>query len=608
MRSTVLCDLDGGPSAQQRSISLGLRAGDIREALFVSHSRPVHSPRSSANVSRLLRQAYKRHQKGQFSGAARLYAAVLAQQPNNFDALHLLGLLNYQQGRLGEALRYIAAALRSNARSVEGLANHGLVLHALGRYEDAVTSYDQALALKPHAPEIHNGRGNALTQLGRHQDALDSFDRALAIRPDYLLAAYNRGTCLFESGRAEEALADFDRALAIDPHHVETLGNRGNALFKLNRIEEALTAYAAALAISPDHPRLLHNRAHALRQAGRPAEALTTITTAMDSGGADPEIRYEHALIQLTLGAFRAGWGSYEWRWQTREFAPQRRDFRQPLWLGEEPLAGKTILLHAEQGFGDTIQFARYLSVVANLDARVILEVQAELHTLMRGLDAVSTVVARGEPLPQFELQCPLASLPLACKTEIATIPASVPYIAVSQDRVAVWRKRLPPRPLLVGLAWAGRPTHPNDRNRSLAFERLTPLFAASAVCFVSLQYDVGSDDDSILRQHPDVLRLGQQVKDFADTAAIISLLDVVVSVDTAIAHLAGALGKPVFLMLPYAADFRWLVGRQDSPWYPTAQLFRQPRFGDWKTVVTQVGEALDAYRTRAVEQPTAAN
>jgi tetratricopeptide (TPR) repeat protein len=574
----------------------------------LSHSPPVHSPKSAPNVSRLLRQAFKRHQKGQFSGAARLYAAVLAHQPNNFDALHLLGLLNYQQGHLGEALRCIAAALRSNSRSIEGLANHGLVLHALGRYEDAVASYDQALALEPRAPEILNGRGNALTQLGRHQDALDSFDRALAIRPDYLLAAYNRGTCLFESGRAEEALRDFDRALAIDPHHVETLGNRGNALFKLNRIEAALTAYDAALAISPHHPRLLHNRAHALRQLGRPTEALTTITTAIDSGGADPEIRYEQALIQLTLGAFRAGWAGYEWRWQTREFAPQRRDFRQPLWLGEQPLLGKTILLHAEQGFGDTIQFARYLSVVAGLGARVILEVQAELNTLMRGLDAVDTVVARGEPLPQFELQCPLASLPLACKTEIATIPASIPYIAVSPDRVAVWRKRLPQRSLLVGLAWAGRPSHPNDRNRSLAFERLVPLLATPGACFVSLQYDVCSEDDSILRQHPDILRLGQEVKDFADTAAIISVLDVVVSVDTAVAHLAGALGKPLFLMLPHAADFRWLVGRQDSPWYPAARLFRQPRFGDWETVVTQVGEALDGYRTRAVEHQTAAS
>jgi tetratricopeptide (TPR) repeat protein len=574
----------------------------------LSHSRPVHSSKSSPNVSRLLRQAFKRHQKGQFSGAARLYAAVLAHQPNNFDALHLLGLLNYQEGRLGEALRCIAGALRSNSRSIEGLANQGLVLHALGRYEDAVTSYDQALALEPRAPEILNGRGNALTQLGRHQDALDSFDRALAVRPDYLLAAYNRGTCLFESGRAEEALADFDRALAIDPHHVETLGNRGNALFKLNRIEAALTAYDAALAISPHHPRLLHNRAHALRQSGRPIEALTTITTAIDSGGADPEIRYEHALIQLTLGAFRAGWTAYEWRWQTREFAPQRRDFSQPLWLGEESLSGRTVLLHAEQGFGDTIQFARYLSVVASLGARIVLEVQAELKTLMLGLDAIDTVVVRGEPLPQFELQCPLASLPLACKTEIATIPASIPYLAVPQDRVAAWRERVPPRPLLVGLSWAGRPTHPNDCNRSVALERLTPLFAGPGICFVSLQCGVSSDDDSILRQHPDILCLGQEVRDFADTAAIISLLDVVVSVDTAIAHLAGALGKPVFLMLPYAADFRWLVGRQDSPWYPTAQLFRQPRFGDWKTVVTQVGEALDAYRTRAVEQPTAAN
>jgi tetratricopeptide (TPR) repeat protein len=579
---------------------LALQAADIREALFVSRSRLVHSPKSSANVTRLLRQAIKRHQKGQLSGAAKLYAAVLEHQPNHFDALHFLGLLSYQQGHLGEALRCIAAALRSNSRSVEGLANHGLVLHALGRYADAVTSYDQALALMPDSAEVHNGRGNALTQLGRHQEALQSFDRALAIRPDYLLACYNRGTCLFDVGRAEEALADFDRALAIDPHHAETLGNRGNVLFRLNRIEEALTAYETALAISPRHPQLLHNRAHALRQLGRPTEALTTIAKAIDLGGADPEILYERALIQLTLGGFGAGWNSYEWRWQTREFAAQRRGFLQPLWLGEEPMTGKTILLHAEQGFGDTIQFARYLPLVAGLGAHVILEVQRELKTLMAGLDGAMTVTARGEELPPFGLHCPLASLPLAFKTEIATIPARPPYIAVPQDRVARWRERLPAQPLSVGLVWAGRPTHPNDRNRSIALERMTPLFAAARTRFVSLQCDVRSDDDGILRRHPDILCLGHEVRDFADTAAIISLLDVIVSVDTAVAHLAGALGKPVFILLPYAAEFRWMLDRQDTPWYPTARLFRQPRLGDWETVVTQVRASLEDETARA--------
>ena len=565
----------------------------LGEALL-SRSRLVHSPKSSPNVARLLRQALKRHQRGQLYGAARLYAAVLEHQPNHFDALHFLGLLHYQQGHLGEALRCIAAALRCNSRSVEGLANHGLVLHALGRYADAVTSYDQALALRADAAEVHNGRGNALTQLGRHQDALESFDRALAIRPDYLLASYNRGTCLFDVGRAEEALADFDRALAIDPHHAETLGNRGNALFKLNRIEEALTAYETALAIAPRHPQLLHNRAHALRQLGRPTEALATIAKAIEAGAADPEIRYERGLIELTLGRFDTGWNCYQSRWQTREFAAQRRDFSQPLWLGEEPPTGKTILLHAEQGFGDTIQFGRYVPLVAALGAHVILEVQRELKTLMSGLDGAPTVAARGEPLRHFELHCPLASLPLAFKTKIATIPARTPYMAVPQDRLTQWRKRLPPQPMSVGLAWAGRPTHPNDPNRSIALERLTPLLAAPEIRFVSLQCDVRSDDAGILRCHPDILCLGHEVKDFADTGAIISMLDVIVSVDTAVAHLAGALAKPVFILLPYAAEFRWMVGREDSPWYPTARLFRQPRPGDWETVVTQVRAALE--------------
>jgi tetratricopeptide (TPR) repeat protein len=561
----------------------------------MSHLRPKVSPRAIPNIARLLRQAFRHHQDGHLSRAAKLYAAVLEHQPNHFDALHLLGLVHYQQGHMGAALGYIAAALRSDARSAEGLANHGLVLHELGRYADAVKSYDQALALKPDSPAIHNGRGNALTRLGCHQAALESFDRALAIQPDYLLASYNRGTCLFDIGKAEEALADFDRALAIDPHHVQTLGNRGNALFKLNRIEEALRAYDAALAITPHQRQLLHNRAHALRALGRPAEALTTIAQAITIDGRDPELLFERGLIELTLGAFRTGWNSYEWRWQTREFAGQRRHFSQPLWLGAAPLEGKTILLHAEQGFGDTIQFIRYLRPVAGLGARVILELQGELKGLLSGLPGAHTVIARGERLPDFDLHCPLASLPLAFKTDVDTVPATVPYIAAPEDRVALWRQQLSLSGISVGLAWAGRPTHANDRNRSIALEQLMPLLTVPSIGFVSLQRDLRPGDADLLRRHPGISC--PDIQDFVDAAAIISSLDLIVSADTAVAHLAGALGKQVFILLPYAADFRWMLERQDSPWYPTARLFRQTRFGDWDDVAARVRHALEHVR-----------
>jgi hypothetical protein len=267
--------------------------------------------------------------------------------------------------------------------------------------------------------------------------------------------------------------------------------------------------------------------------------------------------------------------------------ASQRRNFAAPLWLGQDALGGKTILLHAEQGFGDTIQFMRYVPRVAGRGAKTIfLEVQRELVPLFSGLAGVEAVIARGAPLPQFDVHCPLLSLPLAFATELATIPADIPYIAPPDDKVALWRHRLPRRRPRIGLVWCGDRGHDNDLNRSLRLETLRPLLDVPEVLFVSLQREVREQDAQLLHGQANVLSLGTEFCDFADTAAAIAGMDAVISVDTAVAHLAGAMGKPLFLLLPFAADFRWLRERADSPWYPTARLYRQPRFGDWDSVI----------------------
>ena len=342
----------------------------------------------------------------------------------------------------------------------------------------------------------------------------------------------------------------------------------------------------------PGHPQILTNRGHALRRLDRPVEALGDFETALAAAPEFPEAHFEAAMTRLTLGDFDAGWKAYEWRWKTGAFARHRRPPPAPSWLGEEPVAGKTILLHAEQGFGDTIQFIRYAPLLAGRGAKVICEVQPELQPLLSPLEGV-TLMAAGESRPPFDLHCPLLSLPLAFKTRPDTIPAAIPYLAAPADRVTSWRDRLPPAGLRAGFVWSGSPSHKNDANRSIALARLATLFEDSPISCFSLQSDLRAADNEVLRGLPNLVHLGSGLRDFADTAAIISLLDVVISVDTAVAHLVGALGKPVMILLPYAADFRWMRNRDDSPWYPTAKLFRQPAFGDWDSVIGRVRNEL---------------
>ena len=297
-------------------------------------------------------------------------------------------------------------------------------------------------------------------------------------------------------------------------------------------------------------------------------------------------------MTRLTLGDFDAGWREYEWRWKTAAFAGKRRQFRAPLWLGDAPLSGKTILLHAEQGFGDTIQFIRYAPLLAGRGAKVICEVQGELRSLLSQFEDID-VIAEGGPLPRYELHCPLLSLPLAFATKPGTIPATVPYLAAPAERLAHWRDRLPQSGLRAGFVWSGSSSHKNDLNRSIPLARLAALFKDPPLRCFSLQTELRDTDAEAMRGLPNLVHLGGEIRDFADTAAVISLFDVVISVDTAVAHLAGALGKPVLILLPHAADFRWMRNRDDTPWYPTAKLLRQPAFGDWDSVIARLSDEL---------------
>jgi hypothetical protein len=510
------------------------------------------------NLSRLQRQAYSSFQQGDLERTQRLCAGILEHRPEDFDALHLLGMLNFQRRRMVEALHFLSQALKINSGSADALSNLGLALQATGRTEEAIASYRNALRLAPEHPEI----------------------------------LYNLGNACLELGRIDEALSSYDSVLARAPGHVGARVNRGNVLLRFNRPVEAIASYDTALAAMPGHPQILTNRGHALRRLDRPLEALGDFETALAAAPEFPEAHFEWAMTQLTLGNFDAGWKAYEWRWKASAFARHRAQPQAPLWLGDEPVAGKTILLHAEQGFGDTIQFIRYAPLLAGRGAKVICEVQPELQPLLSQLKGI-TVIAAGEPRPAFDWHCPLLSLPLAFKTQPETIPAAVPYLAAPAERVNIWRDRLPPGRPRAGFVWSGQPSHKNDSNRSIALARLAALFENPPVHCFSLQRDLRDADAEVLRGLPNLVHLGDGLRDFADTAAIISLLDVVISVDTAVAHLAGALGKPVVILLPHAADFRWMRGRDDTPWYPTAKLFRQSAFGDWDSVIVRVRDQL---------------
>ena len=523
--------------------------------------------------------------------------------PDIAEVLCSRGVSLARLDRHADALASFDQALAIRPDYPETLYNRGVMLAHFERHAEAVASYDRALAIDPSHAKALNNRGNALGHLGRNEDAIASFDAALAIRPDFVEAWVNRGLTRAELGRHHAAMADFDRALALDPDHAEALFNRATALVRLDRPEDAIASFDQALAIRPHWADAVANRGAALVSLNRQAEAIADFRRASAIEPDHAEANCNEALAWLRLGEFRRGFAKYESRWALPELVAQRRTFPQPLWLGGETLRGKTILLHAEQGLGDTLQFVRFAPLVARSGAHVVLEVQPPLERLMSGIEGISRIVGKGNPLPEFDVHCPLLSLPLAFGTERDSVPAEVPYIVAPALHAAKWRARLgEPTSPRVGFAWAGSPTNRNDRNRSIALAALAALVSVPGIELVSIQKDLGETERELLCAFAQVTHVGDELEDFADTAAVMSLMDLVVSVDTSVAHLAGAMARPLWLLLPFAPDFRWMLDREDSPWYPTARLFRQPSIGDWDSVLARVQTELGGWAAENAE------
>jgi len=495
-------------------------------------------------------------------------------------------------GRLDEAVAAYRITTLVSPDYSEAHSNRGSALLALGRYEQALGAFNTALRISPDLAEAHYNRGRVLQELERPEEALAAYDTAIGLMPDHGPAHTNRGNILRDQGRFDDALMSFDIAARQGTGEAQAHCNRGNALQDLGRLDEALAAFDTSIRLRPLDAEAHSNRGTVLKDLGRLDDAVDAFVAAQRL---DPDLaaaRYNEAFPRLLAGDFALGWPQYEWRWRIGSKRLRPRDFAQPQWSGQ-PVAGKTILLHAEQGLGDTIQFCRYAPLLAGLGARVLMEVPKAMINLLSGLAGVDRLIVAGAPLPDFDLHCPMMSLPGAFGTGLSDIPGEIPYLAADQTASRNWADRLAKdhRPR-IGLVWAGNPTHRNDRNRSVPFAALGNLLRLDHVHWYSLQVGARRDD---LAEAPigAIEDLAPLLDDFAATAAILSQLDLVITADTAVAHLAGALGRKTWVMLPFAPDWRWLMHRPDSPWYPTLRLVRQIERGDWTGVTSRIAEAL---------------
>jgi Flp pilus assembly protein TadD len=507
--------------------------------------------------------------------------------------LHLLGIIKLQSGNPGAAVGFLESALKANPDSPDALSHLAMALVALGRDNEALALLNRAQALDSNSWHTLTLRGTLLARLNRAEEGLADFDRAIAIEPRNPGIALNRGNALAQLKRFSEAVVQYDAVLSAQPNLAEAHHNRGNALFSLGRATEALAAFERALKLRPNYPKALVSRAMALEALNRHRDALADLDRALTIEPNNADAHHNASLALLRLGDYRRGFKEYEWRW-TRTGMPGPRKLSKPLWLGEYPLAHKTILLHAEQGLGDTIQFVRYAPMLAATGAQVVMEVQRELAGLLGRVEGITAAVGRGDPLPAFDVHCPLGTLPRALGTEPSSIPAAVPYLKPSEQKLVAWRARLAhissPR---VAIAWSGSPHHPDDRNRSIPLRLLEPILTMDHINVVSIQREVRQEDAELLAQLPGLTNLGEELANFDDTAGVVSLVDLVISVDTSVAHLAGALGRPTWILLPFCPDWRWMIERDDSAWYPTARLFRQPALSDWPSAIRKVAKEL---------------
>ena len=543
---------EGSAAKQSQGIETSIAIGTAGDNLVV--------------LEDLLRQAEQLMETGDKEEALALYEQIISIEPNCVQARINFGFLKQEKGELEAAIPHYREALAIDPNIPQTAYNLAKIFEEQGQVEEAIAHYEQALVAQPNFVPALINLAVALQEKGELVRAIELYRRALEIHPHSWEAYNNLATVLQEQGNLEDALEYYHKALELLPDFVEAINNLGRTFLEKGAVEDAISCYRRAIHLSPNH-----------------ASAHLNLSLAL-----------------LLVGDLENGLAEYEWRWQIKEFhtghscflaesenTVSAREYR-PLWDGSD-LEGKTILLHAEQGLGDSLQFIRYAAIVKNKGGRVIVGCYPQLHRLFATVDGIDLLIVKGEPLPEFDVQAPMLSLPYIIGTKLETIPANTAYLSPPAGAEFTL---LPDRTLKVGIVWAGNPKHRKNKQRSCSLSQFLPLLDVSGVSFYSLQKEVSEADRALLNQ-TSIVDLSPHFGDFADTAAAIAKLDLVISVDTAVAHLAGALGKPVWILLAFSPDWRWLLEREDSPWYPTARLFRQHQRGDWENVFDRVAEAL---------------
>jgi Flp pilus assembly protein TadD len=546
--------------------------------------------------------ALAHYRAGRLAEAAECCRLILNDHPREFHALHLLGLIRHAEGASEQAAFFLTAALGAAPDATDQILP---ILDALAttlvvqeQHEAAIECCRRAIALQPARLDSYRQLGRLLLQAGRPQEAVDCHRQALAIAPHDLESLTELGRTLRSMGRLPDAETQYREALRHRPDDIHALFGLGGVLFDLDRPEEAVACYQRAIDIEPMHGTARMGLGVALAALNRHAEALDQYRLAAAILPRSYALQFNRGLSLLTIGALAAGWEDHEARldvggWRSRLMMNDGAR----LWRGEPDISGKTILLQAEQGLGDTIQFVRYVPMVAERGARVVLGVPPALKQLLAKFPGANAVITPDDPVPPFQLQCPLMSLPFAFGTELPSIPADIPYLRAEPELVASWKRRLgSKRNPRIGIAWSGSATYRGDRRRSMALRDLAPLLREPGFDFHIVQNEIRPSDAEIMQEFPHISEHRAGHSDLTDTAALLSLMDIVISVDTSIAHLAGALGRPTWIMLPYAGEWRWLLDREDSPWYPTAMLFRQAAAGDWAGVTRRVAAALRSW------------
>ena len=610
-----------------------LHALNELDAAVASYDRAIEITPDFAEA--LFNQGLALADLNKFEASIASYDRAISIKPDYAEAHCNRGNALVSLGQIHAALVSYDKAIKINANFAEAFCNRGLALSELKRFEAAVESYRQAIRLRPDYAEAHSSLGSTLADMGAFEEAITHYDQAIAIDSNYAEAFCNRGMALNDLKRFDHALANYDEAIRIDPCYYQAFNNRGLVLVQMRKLDSAILSYNRAISLRPNYAEAFSNRGLAQVELGQFEAALESYDRAIEirSDFAEAhnnrgntltslknldaaivsfdkaiqmkpdlaEFHWNRSLALLISGDFERGWEEYEWRRQVQVFELAKQRFKQPIWLGETSLQGKTILLHSEQGLGDTIQFARYTKLIAEAGAKIIFETQPPLMRLLEQLEGVNELIPRGAvPSLPFDVHCPLMSLPFAHGTVISTIPRDLPYLKAEKAKSLEWKSRLgehhKPR---IGLVWSGgfRPDQPElwavNSRRNIPLEKIAELRRIDAN-FYSLQKGEPAEGELSLRRHsvwpePNFFVFSEDLKDFSDTAALIDNLDLVISVDTSTAHLAGAMGKPVWILNRYDGCWRWLLDTNDSPWYPTAKLYRQKKTGCWDDVMKQV-------------------